>query len=172
MSTSESTKLHILLSSLERVACDLEQRFPFWPCEQGVGAAEKEVTRLYHLPLPQWPVDPKDVRDWLWTVARNAAVDEVRRTKRGCRFVPLPDDDVLADDFWSHREMDRRLVALPAIIENLPPQWRSIIKEKLEGWNTRDIAELEGISQSQVLRLFRKAYKWLAGALNGDEYGS
>lgn len=87
---------------------------------------------------------------WLLQIARNAALDRVRRTRR-----PLP---LVADPPAPREEAD-----------DLPPGWLALSgDERLVCWlhvcgdmQFRDIAQLLQVSKSQAHRIYRKGIKTL-----------
>jgi RNA polymerase sigma factor (sigma-70 family) len=96
-------------------------------------------------------------RSWLFGIARNAALDELRRRKRSATLVEEPpaatsDDDI---DAALHRATVRKAVA------GLPPRDRELIALKFHaGLDNAEIAAVLGVSVSNAgTRLHRALTK-------------
>jgi RNA polymerase sigma-70 factor (ECF subfamily) len=95
--------------------------------------------------------DRASASTWLLSIARNVAIDHLRRTKRRPE-VPLENDAVpdrvTPEDEAVRREEQRRLQALLA---DLPPRERELVALKYgAGATNRAIAKLTGLSESNV----------------------
>jgi RNA polymerase sigma-70 factor (ECF subfamily) len=100
--------------------------------------------------------DPATFESWLFTMARNTAVDEIRRAR--CRPVALPGD-------WLHAEVcdpvhDDRSAEVLEAVHVVAARWsglnRRILNHLVEGLSYQAVAEREGLSVGAVkLRVHR-----------------
>ena len=98
-------------------------------------------------------------RAWLFGIARNAALDELRRRKRSAQLVTEPHDAEPTPD----EEIDRALrrAAVRAALAGLPPRDRELIALKFHaGLDNAEIAAVLGVSVSNAgTRLHRALTK-------------
>ena len=111
------------------------------------------------------PPPPAEVRPWLFRVASNAALDDLRRRRRFA-FLPLRDRATVPETEFG--EVDQIRQALRAIA---PEQALTRTLALHEGFSRREIAELTGVSEETVKsrlargRLaFAAAYQRMEGA--------
>ncbi len=99
-------------------------------------------------------------RAWLFGIARNAALDELRRRKRIAELAADPED---ADAAGSHElaEVSIRRTALREGISTLEPRERELVALKFfAGLSNAEIAALIGVSESNAgTRLHRTLAK-------------
>jgi len=95
-------------------------------------------------------------RAWLFGIARNAALDELRRRSRTAALVTDPPDEALADD----EDPDRR-ATVRAALASLDPRERELIALKFHaGLSNAEIAKVIGASESAAgTRLHRAVTK-------------
>ena len=95
-------------------------------------------------------------RAWLFGIARNAALDELRRRKRTAALVTEPADEPAADD----PDLERRAV-VRAALDAMEPRDRELIALKYHGGlGNAEIAKLLSTSESNVgTRLHRAMTK-------------
>ncbi len=89
---------------------------------------------------------------WMYRIALNVAISYVRsETHRQRHAVPL-DEDVhdIADDDATDHEADERVRALHRFIGQLEPLNRALLLLYLEDHSTREIADILGISETNV----------------------
>ena len=96
-------------------------------------------------------------RAWLFGIARNAALDELRRRKRTARLVAEPGEIASGDD----PDLHVRRVTVRAALNELEPRDRELIALKFHGGlGNAEIAKLLGQSESNVgTRLHRAVTK-------------
>ena len=95
-------------------------------------------------------------RAWLFGIARNAALDELRRRSRTAALVTDPPDEALADD----EDPDRR-ATVRAALASLDPRERELIALKFHaGLSNAEIAKVIGATESAAgTRLHRAVTK-------------
>lgn len=102
--------------------------------------------------LPGWRPEAQ-FRTWLFRIARNAALDSLRRSRR-VAFVPLDEDTERADQAPTAEEwLDarRRHVHLERALRALPPDHREILLlREVEGLSYADMACVLAINEGTV----------------------
>ncbi len=116
-------------------------------------SAAEDVTALaFERALRKWnrfDADRGSARGWLFGIARNAALDELRRRKRegSLRFEPADETPNQTD---AMADLERRQAVAEAL-SALPAAEREIVALKFfAGLNNSEIAEATGISPSNV----------------------
>ena len=112
-------------------------------------------------------------RAWLFGIARNAALDELRRRRRRARLVTDPEDEALtpADEV---AEVAVRRSALRMAIAELSPRERELVALKFfAGLTNGEIATVIGTSETNAgTKLHRVIQKLRRAMYSGDEpYG-
>src|SRR5215210_646062 len=88
-------------------------------------------------------------RAWLFGIARNAALDELRRGKRVATLVAEPVDAAAAPDEAAERALER--AAVRNALAGLPPRDREVIALKFHaGLDNAEIAAVLGVSASNA----------------------
>jgi len=89
---------------------------------------------------------------WMYRIALNVAISYVRsEAHRQRHAVPLDEDlHDIADDNGTDHEADERVRALHRFIAQLEPLNRALLLLYLEDHSTREIADILGISQTNV----------------------
>jgi RNA polymerase sigma-70 factor (ECF subfamily) len=86
-------------------------------------------------------------RAWLFGIARNAALDELRRRKRTATLVAEPPDEVLV----AHDEVAVRRATVGAALERLDTRDRELIALKFHGGlSNAELAKVLGMSESNA----------------------
>ena len=89
---------------------------------------------------------PKNLTGWLYTVARNAAMDYHRRQRPS---EELPED--LADTRENSDAAQELAMCLRPLIQRLPPIYRdTLLAAEFDGRPLRALAEAEGVSLSAI----------------------
>jgi RNA polymerase sigma-70 factor (ECF subfamily) len=89
-------------------------------------------------------------RAWLFGIARNAALDELRRRKRSAALHAEPEDADAADPAGEAETAVRR-AAVRAALEALDPRERELIALKFHaGLSNAEIARVLGVSESNA----------------------
>ena len=107
-----------------------------------------------------------EARAWLFGIARNAALDELRRRKR--QAVPTDADllaEVVEDDRDEIGAADRRMV-VRAALDRLPARDRELIALRFFAeLSNAEIGEVLGISESNVGTRLSRVFSSLRGVL-------
>lgn len=89
-------------------------------------------------------------RQWLFAIARNAALDELRRRKRTASLLVDPADPAAAEPFAGEDDADRRATVRSALA-GLDPRDRELISLKFHaGLTNAEIAGVLGVSESNA----------------------
>jgi RNA polymerase sigma-70 factor (ECF subfamily) len=114
--------------------------------------------------------DPErgEPRAWLFGIARNAALDELRRRGREAELTAEPADvDACGPDEGT--EQQERRLAVSAALERLQPPERELIALKFfAGLENREIARVLGLSESNAGTRLHRAMTKLREACDGD----
>ncbi len=111
--------------------------------------------------------DPErgEPRAWLFGIARNAALDELRRRGREAELSAEPAD---LHDFAAGAEHSERRLAVSAALERLAPGERELIALKFfAGLGNAEIAQVLGISESNAGTKLHRAMAKLREACDG-----
>ncbi|HEX8050028.1 MAG TPA: sigma-70 family RNA polymerase sigma factor [Solirubrobacterales bacterium] len=108
-------------------------------------------------------------RAWLFGIARNAALDELRRRGRQTELTAEPADLGSLDSDEGAERSERRL-AVSAALERLQPGERELIALKFfAGLANAEIAQVLGLSESNVGTKLHRAMTKLREACDGAE---
>jgi len=108
-------------------------------------------------------------RAWLFGIARNAALDELRRRGRQAELAADPEDLVAAGGIESAERNERRLTVSTAL-ERLEPGERELIALKyFAGLGNAEIAQVIGTSESNAGTKLHRAMTKLREACDGAD---
>ena len=96
--------------------------------------------------------DPRrgSARAWLFAIARNAALDELRRRKRQATLVAEP-EDVLAEPVSGVAERSERRAVVARALDGLDPAERELVALKFfAGLSNQEIGKVLRISESNA----------------------
>ncbi len=106
-------------------------------------------------------------RPWLFGIARNAALDELRRRGRQAELTVEPADLLTAPAHESAEESERR-IAVSAALTTLEPRQRELIALKFfAGLSNAEIAAVIGVSESNAGTKLHRAVTKLREACDG-----
>jgi RNA polymerase sigma factor (sigma-70 family) len=106
-------------------------------------------------------------RAWLFGIARNAALDELRRRKRVASLLHEPDAEVEASD--DELEGSLRRATLRAALASLAPRERELIALKFHaGLSNSDLARVLGVSESNAGTLLHRTITKLRKACDEE----
>ena len=106
-------------------------------------------------------------RAWLFGIARNAALDELRRQRRAAAL----DVEELADDeptaYQDDSDVQLRRTAVRVALHRLPAREREVIALKFfAGLSNRELAEVLGVSESNDGTILHRTIEKLRTACN------
>lgn len=135
-----------------RVRALAERRLPGRHCADDV--VQETFLRAYR---SFGGIDPdRPVWPWLRTVATNVCVDMLRQRRNPDRDTAMPDGDDFGlidaknDPGELHLAAQRRRSIATALASVNPRQRRVVVLKDIEGWDTEEVAQLEGISVDAV----------------------
>lgn len=135
-----------------------------------LGAAEEVTAAVFERAYrKRRRFDPSrgEARAWLFGIARNAALDELRRRGRRAELAADPADLDGARPDESAAETERRL-AVSAAVAELEPRERELIALKFfAGLSNKEIAAVAGISESNAGTRLHRAVTKLREACDG-----
>jgi RNA polymerase sigma-70 factor (ECF subfamily) len=106
-------------------------------------------------------------RAWLFGIARNAALDELRRRRRVAALVTEPADEVVPAEDEDGVEVALRRTALQAAMAKLPAREREIVALKFHaGLSNAELARVLGVSESNAGTLLYRTMEKLRKACN------
>ncbi len=105
-------------------------------------------------------------RAWLFGIARNAALDELRRRRRSAAITADPEDvDAAAPE--DEADLALRRTALRGALAGLPPRERELIALKFHaGLDNAELAGVLGVSVSNAGTLLHRAVQKLRKAID------
>jgi RNA polymerase sigma-70 factor (ECF subfamily) len=135
------------------------------------GASAEDVTALAferaYAKLASFDPRRGAQRAWLFGIARNAALDELRRRRRVATLVAEPgelDPDLAAAD---DGDVLLRRTAVRAALAELPARDRELITLKFHvGLTNAELAQVLGVSESNAGTLLHRAVSKLRSAVN------
>jgi RNA polymerase sigma factor (sigma-70 family) len=105
-------------------------------------------------------------RAWLFGIARNAALDELRRRRRVAALVTEPEDTTEVQD-GDGAEVALRRTAVQSALAKLPAREREIVALKFHaGMSNAELARVLGISESNAGTLLYRTMEKLRKACN------
>jgi RNA polymerase sigma factor (sigma-70 family) len=108
-------------------------------------------------------------RAWLFGIARNAALDELRRRRRLAALAadPVDPDSASGGGAEDHAEVALRRTAVRSALAALPAREREIIALKFHaGLSNDELARVLGVSQTNAGTLLHRAIEKLRKACN------
>lgn len=90
-------------------------------------------------------------RQWLFAIARNAALDELRRRTRTASLLVDPEDSAVVEPFAAEDDDADRRATVRAALAGLEPRDRELISLKFHaGLTNAEIAGVLGVSESNA----------------------
>src|SRR5690348_4295549 len=131
--------------------------------EEATAAAFERAYRKRH----RFDPERGEPRAWLFGIARNAALDELRRRGRQAELTAEPEDfEARAEEGAEHSE---RRLAVSAALERLEAGERELIALKFfAGLENREIARVLGIGESNAGTRLHRAMTKLREACDGN----
>jgi RNA polymerase sigma factor (sigma-70 family) len=104
-------------------------------------------------------------RAWLFGIARNAALDELRRRGRTARMATDPEDPAAQQQLDDGAEVALRRTAVRAAVAQLPAREREIVALKFHaGMSNAEVAKVLGVSESNAGTLLYRTMEKLRKA--------
>lgn len=120
-----------------------------WNAEDRADLSQEIVAQVWRAFSAYDPARPFST--WMYRIALNVAISSVRRRQQAARTVPL---DEAVHDIADHRrpdlDADERTRALYQVIDRLDPLNRALLMLYLDEHSYREMAEVLGISESNV----------------------
>jgi RNA polymerase sigma-70 factor, ECF subfamily len=108
-----------------------------------------------------------DERAWVFGIARNAALDELRRRRRTATLVTDAAEDSVEADEGDGAEVALRRTAVQAALAQLPAREREIVALKFHaGMSNAELARVLGVSESNAGTLLYRTMEKLRKACN------
>ncbi|MEQ2528034.1 RNA polymerase sigma factor [Robertmurraya yapensis] len=104
------------------------------------------------------------VKTWLFSIARNLVIDEIRRRKRRRLFMRFTQHHELSSSFSLEQEFVNKesILELMTQIGQLKPIYREVvILKKIEECSTKEIAEILDCSETKVRKTLSRALQEL-----------
>jgi RNA polymerase sigma-70 factor (ECF subfamily) len=106
-------------------------------------------------------------RAWLFGIARNAALDELRRRRRLATLAVDPEDPAASEALDDGAEVALRRTTVRTALAALPARDREIVALKFHGGlSNEELAKVLGVSQSNAGTLLHRAMDKLRKACN------
>jgi RNA polymerase sigma-70 factor, ECF subfamily len=106
-------------------------------------------------------------RPWLFAIARNAALDELRRRRRVAALVVDPEDVVEEQVDGDEEDMVVRRESVRAALQSLSPRERELISLKFHaGLSNAELASVLGVSETNAGTMLHRAVQKLRRAVN------
>jgi RNA polymerase sigma-70 factor (ECF subfamily) len=112
-----------------------------------------------------------DERAWIFGIARNAALDELRRRRRLATLVSDPEDtpERVSDEADEADEVTLRRTTVRAALAELTPREREVVALKFHaGLKNAELAKVLGVSESNAGTLLHRAMEKLRKACNAS----
>jgi RNA polymerase sigma factor (sigma-70 family) len=109
-----------------------------------------------------------DERPWLFGIARNAALDELRRRRRVAALVVEPESlDTEPATVEDEADVLLRRTAVRSALAQLPARDRELLALKFQaGLSNAELAEVVGVSESNAGTMLHRAVQKLRKAVN------
>jgi RNA polymerase sigma-70 factor (ECF subfamily) len=135
--------------------------------EYALDIMQESLTRLYSAAKKERPDEP---RKYLFTIARNIFLDEIRRAKIVTIETVANLDDVKSDreEFGLDNQVSiiQEWRLLQNAMEKLPKKCQKVVEmRRIDGFSQRETAENMGISEASVEAHIRRGIRHLAMAL-------
>ena len=132
-------------------------------------SASERDDLLQEISLSLWRALPRfraesSLRTFAYRVARNCAIDQIRKRRRVVATGELVDQRPRAEDVLARRGDRQRLLDA---IQELPLSQRHALTLQLEGLSYAEIAEVVGITEKNVSARLSRARKTLRERLGG-----
>lgn len=109
----------------------------------------QEITLQLWRSFPSFRAEAK-ITTWMYRIALNTAIARLRKSKRQISDTPLSEQTLQIAEDTSDKEREERLAMLYAAIRTLSKVERAIIMLYLEDKSYDEIAEIIGISKTNV----------------------
>lgn len=114
-----------------------------------------------------------NIKTWLFSIAKHLVIDEIRKRKRRRWFSAFANEREIPSTFnlEQHTENKETIIQLMGAIQQLKPDYRLVITlKKIEGYSTKEIAQILDWSEVKVRKTLSRAMQTLR-KMNGFEGG-
>ena len=141
---------------------------------QNLGLSPEDAEEVWNdamhetiLKAPSLEVSGSSLRRWAFRVARNKAVDRLRKADKK---PPLSLDEGILDEALvkpAAKPDPRRIEALQHCLESLGERYRTVLRLRTDGIDAAEVAGVLGIAEGSVYKLVQRAKQMMQQCIQG-----